>query len=83
MNKYDRLRDYLIEQDNDELQLSLIEIETILGEPLPGSAELSQWWCNARSARVSAPRVPAWEAAGFVARHLRGSSAVVFCRGAS
>ena len=80
MTKYDRLRDYLIELSRDEILLSLTEIETILGEELPGSAELRQWWHNPRSALSSRPRLPAWEAAGYQAEHPRGSDRVIFRR---
>jgi hypothetical protein len=80
MSKYDRLRDYLAASGHDEIQLSLSEIETIIGEGLPGSAELCQWWHNPRSALASMPRLPAWDAAGYDAVHPRGSDAVIFRR---
>ena len=80
MTKYDRLRDYLAESGRDEIRLSLMEIEAILGEGLPGSAELCQWWHNPRSALSSNPRLPAWDAAGYAAEHPRGSDGVIFRR---
>ena len=83
MTKYDRLRDYLLESGRDEILLSMTEIETILGDGLPGSAELCQWWHNPRSALASYPRVPAWQAAGYEAEHPRGSDRVIFRRRSS
>jgi hypothetical protein len=80
MSKYDRLRDYLAASGQHEIHLSLSEIETIIGEGLPGSAELCQWWHNPRSALASLPRLPAWDAAGYEAVHPRGSDEVIFRR---
>ncbi len=80
MSKYDRLRDHLAEAGGDNLLMTFGEIETLLGEPLPGSAELVQWWHNPRSGVTRAERLPAWEAAGFIARHPRGSDVVIFSR---
>jgi hypothetical protein len=82
MTKYDRLRDFLTECGREEIRLSLNEIEEILGEGLPGSAELCQWWHNPRSALSSQPRLPAWIAAGYEAEHPRGTDGVIFRRNA-
>lgn len=80
MSKYDRLRDHLSGIGSEELLMTFPEIERLLGEPLPGSAELVQWWHNPRSGVTRTERLPAWEAAGFTATHPRGSDVVIFSR---
>ena len=45
-SKYEKLAEYLKELDVDKINLSFDEIEKILGEPLPGSAEERAWWAN-------------------------------------
>jgi hypothetical protein len=47
MAKYDPLRHHLSRQKLSEIILSFEEIGSILGEPLPESASLPQFWENA------------------------------------
>lgn len=47
--KYRPLADYLAAQSADQVTLNFLEIENILGSPLPRSAlENSRWWSNQR-----------------------------------
>jgi hypothetical protein len=54
--------------------LSFAEIEQLLGEKLPPSAWLSQYWIRSSVSRAN------WEACGFVARLVRERRAVEFRR---
>lgn len=47
MTKYSPLRDFLVQQQNDQVRLGFEEVEKILGGPLPRSAyEHQAWWAN-------------------------------------
>ena len=47
--KYENLADYLRELDEEKINLTFKEIETILGEPLPDAAKNRAWWANSAS----------------------------------
>jgi hypothetical protein len=49
-SRYDGLRVHLSERSEPQVRLSFIEIERILGQPLPSSARRHRaWWANERS----------------------------------
>ena len=49
-SKYDALVRYLAAQSGDRVVLTLAEIETIIGAPLPSAAWARGWWVNSRRA---------------------------------
>jgi hypothetical protein len=79
MAKYDLLRDYLMQQHHRQFELTFRQIEDILGEPLPKSAERPQWWANVRGESSHVQR-EAWRAASYEAFLVSGSRRVQFRR---
>ena len=62
-SKYYQLHTYLNEQPLDELTLTLSEIESMMGTPLPASARTRRaWWSNRSRGAVQAD---AWMEAGY------------------
>jgi DNA-binding XRE family transcriptional regulator len=62
-SKYYPLYTYLHTQSLDELTLTLSEIESLLGLPLPASARVNRaWWSNRSRGAVQAD---AWMSAGY------------------
>lgn len=74
--KYLPLTRYLqaLPQEQQSATLSFAEIERLLGEKLPPSAWLSQYWVRSSVSRAN------WEACGFAARLVREQRAVEFRR---
>ena len=66
MAKYDKLAKYLQRRQEDELRLSLAEIEQILGAMLPNAALNPVWWSNASQSGRGFIQCDAWLGAGFV-----------------
>jgi DNA-binding transcriptional regulator YiaG len=64
-NKYEPLLGYLRRSDRPEITLTFVDIETIIGEPLPTSARrLKAWWSNRTKGALQAT---AWMNAGYLA----------------
>ena len=64
MAKYDPLRDWLKACGKDEVALSFLEIEGVLGDTLPQSADDHRaWWANEPKGRHVQAR--AWLDAGY------------------
>ena len=80
MSKYDALSGHLRRQRQDELELSFIEIERILGAMLPKSAARPQWWANTTDPDTSHVQRKAWHDAGYDAFLLAGQDRVRFRR---
>ena len=86
MSKYDPLRDFLKCQARAELTLTFRDIERIIADFLPTSAETSHWWGNVK--RVDAMQLQrnvqcnAWREAGYDAHLVRGAQRVQFRRSA-
>ena len=57
--KYEPLRAYLAAQTDTQLTLSFGHIEALVGQPLPASAWLRQWWTNSPNFS-SRPQSRAW-----------------------
>jgi hypothetical protein len=76
MSKYDPLRDYLLQQQHREIELTFNEIELILGSKLPASADRPQWWANQIAA--GRPQRESWRKAKYDAFLIRGSDKVQF-----
>lgn len=76
---YRPLRQHLASQSGDELTLTFIELEDLLGMPLPDQAWQRAWWTNT----VGVPQAHAWLSAGWRVRWVRRSAygaAVTFAR---
>ena len=73
--KYIRLAAYLASRpsDTDSIELSLTEIEGLVGEPLPPNARFPSWWRNDER-RMHAR---AWLTAGWLVTEMTPSSALV------
>jgi hypothetical protein len=80
VNDYDRLRDYLIRQKQQELVLSFEQIEEIIGDALPRAAQRASWWDSLRSPQEKMPQREACLAAGFVATRMPDGESVRFAR---
>ncbi len=66
-SKYQPIHDHLRRNGQDEITLSLAEIEALIGEKLPPSARTQRiWWGNRRRGSVQAT---AWMQAGY---HVEG-----------
>ena len=62
-SKYQPLHEHLLSHEQNELTLTLSEIETLLGEGLPASARTQRmWWANRRRGAVQSQ---AWMKAGY------------------
>lgn len=77
MSKYSPLRDHLLSQRHSEFEMTFREIETILGFPLPFSADRPQWWANTTGVSSHVQR-EAWRLAGYDAFLIAGSERVKF-----
>jgi hypothetical protein len=80
--KYDPLTAYLAGLADDEVTLTLAEMQRIIGAPLPRWATTAAFWSNAREQAT----LPPWREAGWRVRriHLRGDlPAVTFVRDSS
>lgn len=62
MGKYSPLREYLADQDKEQVPLTFTEIERILAFPLPSSKQYPAWWSNNPS---NNPMTREWIEAGF------------------
>ena len=80
MSKYDPLSGHLRRQRQDELELTFVEIERILGAMLPKSAALPQWWSNVTDPKTTHVQRKAWRDAGYDAFLLTGKDRVRFKR---
>lgn len=61
--KYQPLHEYLRRQGQQEIKLTIDEIETLVGNPLPATARTQRaWWSNRRTGAVQAT---AWMEAGY------------------
>ena len=63
-NKYQPLVDFLAAQPAgvDEVRLSFVQMEAMLGAPLPATAYLRVWWTSLSAAY---PQVRRWRQAGW------------------
>ena len=80
MGKYDPLSRHLRRKRLAELELSFAEIERLIGEILPHSAEQPQWWANISDSDPRHVQRKAWGDAGYDAVLLVGKDRVRFTR---
>lgn len=78
-SKYQPLLEYLRRSDRREVILTLSDIETLMGEPLPNSARTKKaWWSNRTKGALQAD---AWMGAGFLAEKVDlAAGRVTFCK---
>ena len=81
MGKYDRLKIYLKRRPMKQLEMSFLEIERVIGDALPNSANLPEWWADENSPLRSHVQLRAWREAGFEAQLVSGKERVIFKRG--
>jgi hypothetical protein len=76
--KYIRLAAYLAGQpaDLERLEMSVREIEDLVGGSLPASARFPSWWRNDRRR----PHSRAWLLAGWRVESVGEGSSITFCR---
>lgn len=78
MSKYFRLKDFLIERDQDFIPMTFSEIENVLEFPLPASKQYPAWWSNNPS---NNPMTREWLDAGYETESVNtGSGRLVFRR---
>ncbi|WP_336802176.1 DUF7662 domain-containing protein [Kaistia sp. MMO-174] len=79
MSKYDALRDFLAEQVQGCIKLSLDEINLIVS--LPNSARrYASWWANEDPEATGHVQCKAWLAAGYEAKPNLQAGAVQFSK---
>jgi hypothetical protein len=83
MAKYDPLGRYLRRKGASEIALSFADIERIIGDMLPKSAERPQWWANEAAASSRHVQVQAWRDVGYDAFLIAGAEKVRFRRRAA
>ncbi|MCJ9729559.1 hypothetical protein [Bradyrhizobium sp. PRIMUS42] len=81
MSIYDPLGSKLQRTRMQTIRLTFLEIEEILGRPLPSSAyKFSAWWGNESSRKAGHTQARAWLHAGFAARVSLKQQSVEFHR---
>lgn len=82
MGKYDPLRDYLKRCGKGEVILSFSDIESIIGRPLPPSADnFDAWWANiGDNPFTQHSHAGSWHSAGYKAQANRAAKSVRFYR---
>lgn len=75
---YIRLAAFLaaVPEDRDRVEMSVAEIEDVVGRPLPRGARFPSWWRNDAGRMHSR----AWLAAGWEVLELRDRDTAVFVR---
>ena len=80
MNDYERLRDYLKQQQLPEFVLSFEQIEQIIDAGLPRVAQRASWWETLRSPQEKMPQREACLAGGYIATRQADGKSVRFKR---
>jgi hypothetical protein len=80
MGKYDPLEGHLRRQTADEVDMSFIDIERIVGAMLPAAASRPGWWANQSGPPRTHVQCSAWLNCGFHAHPYEGRDRVVFRR---
>jgi len=79
MAKYDPLKTYLKRQRAQEVRLTFVEMERLIGYMLPKSASRPQWWLSDIQVNASV-QARAWTEAGYDAVLIAAEDRVVFHR---
>ena len=65
MGKYDPLEHHLRRQKTASYEMSFRDIERVLGQLLPKSAQRPEWWANEDSPATRHVQCKAWLRAGY------------------
>lgn len=65
MGKYDPLEGHLRRQKAATYDMSFRDIERVLGELLPKSAQRPEWWSNEQNPAIRHVQCKAWLRAGY------------------
>lgn len=80
MTKYDPLRRFLRRSSRAEIQMSFADIERVIGDMLPKSAQRPQWWANEADPSSRNVQAKEWLEAGYDAFLVAGAEQVTFKR---
>ena len=80
MAKYDPLRRFLRRSRLSEVDMSFADIERVIGDMLPKSAERPQWWANEADPSGRHVQAGSWREAGYDAFLIAGAEKVIFRR---
>jgi hypothetical protein len=78
-NKFDPLRDYLMQQTSDDLVLTYDEIEDIVGFALPRAAQRAEWWFDDTPEHPKLQRIAVRDG-GYDAKRMPDAKSVRFTR---
>ncbi len=78
MSKYDPLRRFLRRKRTAIIELTFLEIERILGAPLPKRSARPDWWLEPRSDPRLGGHQQAWLQAGYAVEPRIDKERVVF-----
>jgi hypothetical protein len=67
MGKYDSLGSFLRDQKASAIPMTFVEVERVIGHPLPRSSQYPAWWSNNPSNNVM---TQVWLDAGFKTEHV-------------
>ena len=76
-SKYDPLKKYLLEADRGPITMAFVEIENVLGFPLPKSARAYDAWWLDKSAGTTHSHAFAWLGGGRQVRRVDRAAALV------
>jgi hypothetical protein len=79
-DKYDALRDYLLQRTETEFTISFEAIEDILGFALSRSSQRARWWEKERNPQDAMPQRNAIRDGGYEATRLSDGTGVRFRR---
>ena len=80
MGKYDPLEHHLRRQKTASYEMSFRDIERVLGQLLPKSAQRPEWWANEDSPATRHVQCKAWLRAGYRAVPQTHAERVLFER---
>jgi hypothetical protein len=81
MSIYNPIHDRLQRSNAASLKLSFVEIEHLIGRPLPQSAyDRAEWWSNEDLGTTKHVQCRAWQTAGYNAEVNLGDRTVTFWR---
>ena len=82
MSKYDPLTTYLENQNSDVVEMTVVQLETLLGFQLPEYAKTANFWSNEADyeAPNRHPQDRAWQRAGYKAQHGPDSGMIRFIK---
>jgi hypothetical protein len=80
MGKYDPLQDHLRRRLTDRYEMIFPDVERVIANLLPKSAQRSEWWASEANPQTRHVQCRAWLDAGYNAVLVKGSEKVRFER---